>query len=106
MDCARQIWRGEGVRGLFRGLGVTVAREIPAFALYFASFEAMTRQPGQPVGTAHLMVAGGVAGVLSWTVTYPVDIIKSRLQVPLVSSLPFSFVALVSITTFHGVLFI
>ena len=82
-DCLRQIWRGEGWRGVFRGLGVTVAREIPAFAVYFASFEAMTRQDdaSKPIGTAHMMLAGGMAGMFSWLLTYPIDVVKSRLQV-------------------------
>lgn len=83
LDCTKQIWRSEGLRGVFRGLGVTVAREIPAFSVYFASYEAMTRQrdPAQPIGTLHMMAAGGFAGVFSWLFTYPIDLIKSRLQV-------------------------
>lgn len=83
MDCTQQIWRSEGVRGIFRGLGITIAREIPAFSLYFASYEAMTRQrdPTQPIGTLHMMMAGGFAGVFSWLFTYPIDLVKSRLQV-------------------------
>ena len=27
-----------------------------------------------------LMVAGGVAGVLSWIISFPLDVIKSRMQ--------------------------
>lgn len=83
MDCVRQIWRGEGMRGMFRGLGITAARDVPAFFFYFASYEAMTRQddPSIPIGTAHMMIAGGLAGTSSWLFTYPIDFLKSRLQV-------------------------
>ena len=83
LDCCRQIWQGEGVRGIFRGLNITIAREIPAFGLYFASYEAMTRRsdPTKPLGTFHMLMAGGMAGVVSWLFTYPIDFLKSRLQV-------------------------
>ena len=83
MDCLRHIWHCEGVRGVFRGLNITIVREIPAFALYFGTYEAMTRQSdaGKPVGTAHLLAAGGFAGMFSWMFTYPIDVLKSRLQV-------------------------
>lgn len=79
----KQIWNSEGIRGIYRGLGITVAREIPAFGLYFSSYEFMTRQsgPSKPVGTLHMMAAGGMAGVFSWLFTYPIDFLKSRLQV-------------------------
>lgn len=29
MDCTRAIWRREGYRGIFRGLGITAARDMP-----------------------------------------------------------------------------
>lgn len=83
MDCVRQIWRGEGVRGIFRGLGITAARDVPAFFFYFATYEALTQQddPSVPIGTGHMMAAGGLAGMSSWLFTYPIDFLKSRLQV-------------------------
>jgi len=82
-DCARQIWRAEGMRGIFRGLNITIAREIPAFGLYFSSYEAMTRRGDatKPISTVHMMTAGGCAGMCSWLFTYPIDFVKSRLQV-------------------------
>lgn len=83
MDCARQIWHAEGIRGIFRGLNITIAREIPAFGIYFSSYELMTRREDatKPIGTFHMMMAGGWAGVFSWLFTYPIDFLKSRLQV-------------------------
>ncbi|KAM7289091.1 mitochondrial basic amino acids transporter [Ixodes scapularis] len=79
LDCLRQLLRAEGCRGVFRGLGSTVLRDAPAFGVYFASYEQLVRRgTGGPV---HLMAAGGLAGVLSWMVSYPCDVVKSRLQV-------------------------
>jgi Mitochondrial carrier protein. len=71
---------------VFRGLGTTICREIPGFGTYFYSYELMTRtsgnngEPGPPIGTFHMMLAGGLSGTVSWVLTYPIDVIKSRLQ--------------------------
>ncbi|XP_050674190.1 mitochondrial basic amino acids transporter-like [Leptidea sinapis] len=74
---ARYILRSGGYRALFRGLGITMARDSPAFTIYFVSYEAMTRG-NQSV--MRVFTAGGIAGALSWVLFYPVDVIKSRLQ--------------------------
>lgn len=79
LDCLRQLVKAEGYRGAFRGLGSTILRDTPAFGVYFASYEMMVRAgAGGPVS---LMAAGGLAGVFSWMASYPLDVIKSRLQV-------------------------
>ncbi|XP_063363145.1 mitochondrial basic amino acids transporter-like [Cydia amplana] len=74
---ARHILRTGGIRTLFRGLTITAARDCPAFAIYFTSYEMMTRDD-RSVMT--VFTAGGVAGALSWVLLYPVDVVKSRLQ--------------------------
>ncbi|OQR70162.1 mitochondrial carnitine/acylcarnitine carrier protein CACL-like [Tropilaelaps mercedesae] len=88
LDCARQIFRNEGgVRGLSKGLGSTLLRDAPGIGVYFASYEylyrsAVERGSGGPAGvsTTSILMAGGLAGVLSWTVCYPIDVVKSRIQ--------------------------
>ncbi|XP_046962746.1 mitochondrial basic amino acids transporter-like [Vanessa cardui] len=74
---ARHIIRTGGYRALFRGLSITIGRDSLSFAIYFTSYEAMTRghQSAMKVFTA-----GGLAGVLSWVILYPVDVVKSRIQ--------------------------
>lgn len=74
---ARYILRTSGVKGLFRGLGITMVRDGPAFAIYFASYEAMTRGDQSVM---RVFTAGGLAGMFSWVVLYPIDVVKSRLQ--------------------------
>lgn len=74
---ARHILRTGGIRALYRGLGITIVRDSPALAIYFTSYEAMTR------GNQSMMkvfMAGGAAGCLSWITLYPIDVVKSRLQ--------------------------
>jgi len=74
----RKIYKAGGFRGALRGMPITFTREIPAFGIYFASYEIMIREFGE--STITILTAGGVAGIASWLFTYPQDVIKSRLQ--------------------------
>lgn len=83
-DCLKKIYHAEGLRGVGRGFNITVIREIPAFGIYFVSYEYMTRK-FTPEGAKHcpmigLLMAGGLAGCCSWFSNYPVDVIKTRIQ--------------------------
>ena len=83
-DCLRKIYDAEGIRGVGRGFNITLLREIPAFGIYFVSYEYMTRK-FTPEGAKHcptigLLMAGGLAGCCSWCANYPVDVVKSRIQ--------------------------
>ncbi|CAL7949077.1 unnamed protein product [Xylocopa violacea] len=81
IDCLRHTYRREGYRGVFRGLGVTFLRETPSFGVYFLAYEALTRtSDGSPVSTPCMLLAGGLAGTASWVVSYPLDVVKSRIQ--------------------------
>ena len=84
-DCVRKIWRHENnIRGMYRGLGVTLVREVPAFALWFGSYfylcDVMDATTDSAIDIAKLLFAGGMAGITSWVFTYPQDVIKTRLQ--------------------------
>jgi solute carrier family 25 carnitine/acylcarnitine transporter 20/29 len=82
-NCIQQI-HNQGT--LFRGTGLTVARDVPGNAAYFASYELFRRsfcdmqQTDTPTMTATIL-AGGLAGMANWTVAIPMDVIKSRYQV-------------------------
>lgn len=83
----RRILREDGLPGLFRGLTATFTREMPGYFFFFLAYEA-TRQlltpPGKSkdeIGPLRTVVAGGVAGVTLWTIIFPADVVKSRLQV-------------------------
>ncbi|ODN82988.1 hypothetical protein, variant 2 [Cryptococcus amylolentus CBS 6039] len=105
----KSIVRQDGIRGIFRGLSATALRDT-AYGPYFFTYEAtlrlfrwMKRPPLPPahhgpthegytlideaemelksgLGWPELMAAGGVAGVLAWLVTFPVDVFKTRMQ--------------------------
>ncbi|CAD5121624.1 DgyrCDS10118 [Dimorphilus gyrociliatus] len=80
-DCLVKIFKKEGIKGVYRGFWLTTLRETPSFGVYFASYEKFCRI-GNPseVGTMQLLLSGGTAGMCSWIVTYPFDVIKSRVQ--------------------------
>ncbi|XP_071834080.1 mitochondrial basic amino acids transporter-like isoform X1 [Apostichopus japonicus] len=78
----KAIYRIEGMRGCYRGLIVTAARDVPAFGFYFMTYEASRREfvkRNLPEVMTEA-VAGGLGGVASWVLTYAVDSIKSRVQ--------------------------
>uniref|UniRef100_A0A8R1DV32 Mitochondrial carrier protein n=1 Tax=Caenorhabditis japonica TaxID=281687 RepID=A0A8R1DV32_CAEJA len=67
------------------GFLATVARDAPAFGIYFASYEYMVRSmcadgKVQTLSSMQLLLAGGSAGMFSWLFSYPTDIVKSRFQ--------------------------
>lgn len=81
IKCLKDIYRREGLRGIFSGLGITFLREIPSYGIYFMTYEALTKSTSSSaISTLHMLLAGGLAGTASWVLTYPVDVIKSRLQ--------------------------
>ncbi|GAB2269415.1 Mitochondrial arginine transporter bac2 [Dionaea muscipula] len=97
VNVARNIVRNEGVRGLYRGLAITVLRDAPAHGVYFWTYEYMREQlhPGCRKGTEQeslrtMLVAGGLAGVASWISCYPLDVIKTRLQAQTQSSIKYN----------------
>ena len=89
VDCVRKIVMNEGgIRALTRGLGTTLLRDGPAFGAYFASYELFTNssmfssgdENSGNLNTSALLMAGGMAGVVSWIISYPMDVVKSRIQ--------------------------
>lgn len=87
MDVARHVLRSEGgVRGLFKGMCPTLAREVPGNAVMFGVYEALKQyfaggMDTSGLGRGSLIVAGGLAGGSVWFAVYPTDVIKSVIQV-------------------------
>lgn len=82
-DCAFQITKKYGIRGVYQGLHATMIRNLPANALYLGFYEMTKRYmstPGETPTAAAILSAGSVGGVAYWALCYPTDIIKSRLQ--------------------------
>ncbi|THH30877.1 hypothetical protein EUX98_g3324 [Antrodiella citrinella] len=82
---AREMWREWGFRkGVMRGYWVTVAREIPAYAGFYTAFEFSRRQfrsiYGSDIPVWALLASGSTGGISYWLSCYPLDVVKSRIQ--------------------------
>jgi len=74
-------YRDAGIRGLYRGAAAMVLRDIPGYACYFLPYAALCAlftQEGKQTSAGALLLAGGLAGVFSWSITHPMDSVKSR----------------------------
>lgn len=64
-------------RFLFKGLGTTMTREVPGFAIYFSVYEYL--KPPQ-ISYLQAFVNGGLSGIVAWCFIYPQDRIKTIIQ--------------------------
>ncbi|KAJ4717836.1 solute carrier family 25 member 44-like [Melia azedarach] len=100
IDAFRKIVRNDGVRGLYRGFGLSVLTYAPSNAVWWASYSVAQRVVWSGIGcllyrkdgenmvrpdTKTVMAVQGVsaamAGGVSALITMPLDTIKTRLQV-------------------------
>uniref|UniRef100_A0AAY5EPA7 Mitochondrial S-adenosylmethionine carrier protein n=1 Tax=Electrophorus electricus TaxID=8005 RepID=A0AAY5EPA7_ELEEL len=75
--------REEGFRGLYRGFGSTVLREIPFSLVQFPLWEYLKtlwrRRQGTQLDSWQAAVCGAVAGAIAAFVTTPLDVAKTRI---------------------------
>lgn len=57
-----------------KGFGITILREMIALKIYFDSFYYFNKKLNNP------FIAGGLSGIFSWLIPYPIDTIKTRIQ--------------------------
>ncbi|KAF5180875.1 Mitochondrial substrate carrier family protein j [Thalictrum thalictroides] len=96
LDVARKILKTDGVRGLYRGFGLSVMTYAPSSAVWWATYGSSQRviwrllgagtEQKEPVfgpWTVVLVQASGgiAAGAMASCITTPLDTIKTRLQV-------------------------
>lgn len=103
-DGLRQMWRLEGLRGLYRGFGPTVLGSMPASCLYFTTYEfararlasasslnassagSDSEGSGRSGAEAEApffvnFASGVVAETVSCVLWVPVDVVKERMQI-------------------------
>ncbi|CAK9309490.1 unnamed protein product [Citrullus colocynthis] len=86
IDVAKHVVQSNGVKGLFKGLVPTMAREAPGNAVVFGVYELLKQyfaggRDTSNLGKGSVIVAAGVAGAGFWLAVYPTDVIKSVIQV-------------------------
>lgn len=86
-----QLIRNEGFMALYKGFWALAARDVPGWATYFWTYEVLKDQFGLQeadkngdaatwMGIMTRLWCAGVAGQVSWIVSYPADVIKTQMQ--------------------------
>ncbi|KAK4544989.1 hypothetical protein LTR36_003894 [Oleoguttula mirabilis] len=87
-NAVKELWAAGGLRSLFAGNGLNIVKVMPESAVKFGSYEAAKKaiarfeghnDPKRISGPSQF-VAGGVAGMMSQAVVYPLDTLKFRMQ--------------------------
>ncbi|XP_031722055.1 solute carrier family 25 member 47-A isoform X1 [Anarrhichthys ocellatus] len=84
VHCLLSIVKEEGLRGLYRGALPLMLRDTASYATYFLTYatlcEWLTDSGKDKPSWSGVMLAGGLAGIVGWTLATPMDVIKARLQ--------------------------
>ncbi|KAH7843882.1 hypothetical protein Vadar_021780 [Vaccinium darrowii] len=94
-DVVRKVIKAEGIRGMYRGFGLTAVTQSPASALWWGAYGAaqhiiwrslgytdnMAEKPSHMEMVPVQATAGLLAGACSSVITTPLDTVKTRLQV-------------------------
>ena len=70
----------EGIKGLWKGYSATILRDVPFSAIYWGMYENL--RPKE-FSFQQTLIAGAISGAVASTVTLPMDVIKTRLQIEL-----------------------
>ena len=79
-----RMWKEEGFRGYMRGNGINCLRIVPYSAVQFTAYEQLKKfftRHGSELDTPKRLASGALAGITSVTVTYPLDLVRSRLSI-------------------------
>jgi solute carrier family 25 phosphate transporter 23/24/25/41 len=80
-----KMGREEGWRGFLRGNGANCIRIIPYSAVRFGSYNFYKKfaepSSGADLSAIRRLICGGIAGITSVIVTYPLDIVRTRLSI-------------------------
>lgn len=81
-----QVWKNKGLKGVYQGWWVTALRDVPCCGLWFWTYETLCRNLINKDDSAKRkysikVLAGGLAGVMDWIPTYPLDVVKTKIQI-------------------------
>ncbi|KAF8744418.1 mitochondrial carrier family, partial [Rhizoctonia solani] len=102
IDAIKDIFRQHGTLGLYKGFKLHFVRDTAGTALYFMEYDAMRlllgRLPNGHQGSTptwfplhHSMIpffCGSIAGVTSWAIIYPLDVVKTKIQQRALAGIP------------------
>lgn len=86
-DAVKKIASKYGIRGIYKGQGVTFLREAMGYGVYFWAYEKLVQREmalknirREQMSPGSAVLYGAAAGYALWGVIYPIDMIKSRMQ--------------------------
>lgn len=81
-ECARRVYRAEGLKAFYVSYPTTLCMTVPFTALQFMAYESISKvmNPPRTYDPATHCVAGGLAGGFAAGLTTPLDVIKTLLQ--------------------------
>lgn len=97
LESAKEIVRSRGLRGLYSGFPFHFARDGLGTAIYFTVYEvvslcsaSLTRQSFKQIFSSKheetsrigVALAGGLCGIFSWALVFPLDTMKSIVRLP------------------------
>ncbi|XP_058859058.1 mitochondrial glutamate carrier 1-like [Acipenser ruthenus] len=84
IQISRELLRSKGIAGLYKGLGATLARDVPFSIIYFPLFANLNKlgqkHPDTKAPFYVSFLSGCVAGSTAAVAVNPCDVIKTRLQ--------------------------
>lgn len=82
VDCAKKVWRHEGIKAFYRSYTTQVTMNIPFQSLHFVVYESMRARlnPQHNYDPKTHLIAGATAGALAAAVTTPLDVAKTLLN--------------------------
>ncbi|KAI0699676.1 hypothetical protein BC835DRAFT_1304385 [Cytidiella melzeri] len=94
MQAVREIYRNNGVKGLYTGFKLHCLRDTLGTSLYFFEYDGLRHIMGRlpsgeqgpspswmPIHSSLVpFLCGSLAGVSSWALIYPLDVVKTKVQ--------------------------
>jgi solute carrier family 25 (mitochondrial carnitine/acylcarnitine transporter), member 20/29 len=83
VHCMKTLYAEGGMRKLYIGWSATMMRDVPGTVAYFGAYGHIiswlppTQEEFQYL---NVLLAGGLAGCAQWTITFPMDTAKTRIQ--------------------------
>ncbi|XP_054472648.1 solute carrier family 25 member 55a [Anoplopoma fimbria] len=81
---AKELFRTQGIQGLYKGLGATLMRDVPFSVIYFPLFANLNNlgkpSPGETSPFYWAFLSGCAAGSTAAVAVNPCDVVKTRLQ--------------------------
>lgn len=72
--------RSLSIRQAYKGIGPTICRESPGYAVYIATYDSLTKRFNKEKELFKSFLFGGITGLTSWLVIYPIDLVKTKVQ--------------------------